>query len=825
MRWRITVLPPRWTLMKKPLFPLNSALSARGRPGNKAPLLWLFFHGGLLAALALSALLGSPPRINSSLMDILPSAGGTSVAAADALLSGRSSRQFVILSGAEDFTQAKAGAQAFYEALESAPGIETLTLWTDAAYLARLNRYLYDYRFMLLDGARVEALESGGEAEIAANALASVYGAFTFTPLDNLAGDPFLLAELHLKRFLASPLLSGGNLSLKDDVLAARVEGNWYVLLRGSLAPAGLALVEKANPVRRIYEAGGRALAEHTGARFYYSGVPFHSYQSSSSAQREISIISTIALIAVALLFLWVFRSPLPALASVAALGVSMASALAASLLVFREVHVLSFVFGTTLIGTCVDYSIHYFVYRRSLPVSASGMEVRSRLIRGISMSFVSTVICFTALLFAPFIILKQFAVFSAAGLLSSYLSVTCIYPFVWKVKAGVQNRALLSIAPRGLARRKARFALFAGIVLVLVILLYVNRERLRVENNIGGLYSMPAALMESEKINAAVMNYGASPWYFIVSGNSEEELLENEETLRSALDAEIAAGNLESYIAASLFIPSVKTQRASYEAAKKLLPLAASQFAALGFDGEAAEAYRREFAASENRFLVSGGAPFADELAANLLIGETGGRMFSCVLPLRAKAEAPFREIAAGQENVFLVNKVSDIGAALDRLTKIMLFLLCAAFAVIALVTRIFYPWGKTLRICAVPLFLVLAVLAVLSCLNIPLGFFTMVGLLLVFGLGLDYIFYGVESEKGGSEQPLTALAIFLSFITTALSFGALAFSGFAPVHLFGVTVFAGLCAAYISATLLTARAGSENQWNSGSDRSCAKE
>jgi predicted exporter len=804
-------------LMKKPLFPLNKKLN-RGARWGKAPLLWLCFHGGLLAALALSALLGSPLRINSSLMDILPASPGLkSASAADALLSGRNSRQMVILAGAKEFAAARSGAKALYEALEGEPGIESLTLWTDAAYLARLNQYLYDYRFMLLDGAAVEALESGGGAEIAADALASVYGAFSFVPLDNLEGDPFMLAESRLKRFLASPLLAGGNLSLKDDVLAAQYEENWYVLIRGVLAPSGLALAGGENPVRRILSAGDGIASQ--GVRFYYSGIPFHSYQSSSSAQREISIISTVALAAVFLLFLWVFRSPVPVLASVAALGLSMLSALAASLLAFREVHVLSFVFGTTLIGTCVDYSIHYFVYRRSL--DAPGGEVRSRIIRGIVMSFISSCICFAALLFAPFAILKQFSVFLVAGLGSSCLSVTCIYPLL---PAG----RLAKKPPRiafGVTGGRARFVVLGAAALALLVILGVNRAKMRVNNKISDLYSMPAYLLEGEKINAAVMNYGASPWYFIVSGSTTEELLENEENLALALDREIAAGNLDSYLAASLFIPSVKTQRKSYEAAKNLLPLAASQFAALGFESAVAEAYRGEFAAAEDRFLVPGAAPFADELAANLLIGETGGRMFSCVLPLRAKTEAPFREIAAGQENVFFINKAADIGAALDRLTKIMLFLLCAAFAVIALVTRIFYPWRKTLRICAVPLFLALAVLAVLSCLDIPLGFFTMVGLLLVFGLGLDYIFYGVESEKGGGEQPLTALAVLLSFATTALSFGALAFSGFAPVHLFGVTVFAGLCAAYISATLLTARAGSENQRNSGSGRSSAKE
>jgi predicted exporter len=78
------------------------------------------------------------------------------------------------------------------------------------------------------------------------------------------------------------------------------------------------------------------------------------------------------------------------------------------------------------------------------------------------------------------------------------------------------------------------------------------------------------------------------------------------------------------------------------------------------------------------------------------------------------------------------------------------------------------------------------------------------MVGLLLVIGLGLDYIFYTVESENKTEGKTHTSMAIFLSFATTALSFGALVLSSFVPAHIFGVTVFSGLCAAYIFANLL---------------------
>jgi len=68
---------------------------------------------------------------------------------------------------------------------------------------------------------------------------------------------------------------------------------------------------------------------------------------------------------------------------------------------------------------------------------------------------------------------------------------------------------------------------------------------------------------------------------------------------------------------------------------------------------------------------------------------------------------------------------------------------------------------------------------------------------------LGLDYIFYMI-GKKQGEEKPLTSLAVVLSFLTTLLSFGALVLSSFTPTHIFGLTVSAGLGAAFIFAMLL---------------------
>jgi predicted exporter len=323
---------------------------------------------------------------------------------------------------------------------------------------------------------------------------------------------------------------------------------------------------------------------------------------------------------------------------------------------------------------------------------------------------------------------------------------------------------------------------------------------------------------MESEILSAVVMNRGTAPWYFIVAADTPQELLEYEEALRESLDAEKVRGNPGSYLAASLFVPSLKTQERNYNASRALLPLAAAQFDALGFPPEQAEEFRGEFESLAGQYRSVEDLPsYLGSLFSNLWIGEAGGRYYSCVLLVNAKDRDRFQAMAEELDFVFFMNKAEDIGKELDRLTRTMLILLFAAYIGIVLMVIIRYRRLTALRIASVPLILVLAVLAALAVSNTALGFFPMVGLILVFGLGLDYMFYRADGGGDKAGNWLTSFAIVLSYVTTALSFGALVLSTFVPVHVFGLTVFAGLSSAFISAMLIRDRVSSENQRSTG--------
>lgn len=78
----------------------------------------------------------------------------------------------------------------------------------------------------------------------------------------------------------------------------------------------------------------------------------------------------------------------------------------------------------------------------------------------------------------------------------------------------------------------------------------------------------------------------------------------------------------------------------------------------------------------------------------------------------------------------------------------------------------------------------------------QIPINFFVIVGLILTLGIGIDYALFFKDSE---SHADSTALAVMLSALTTLVSFGTLAFSHFAPISVFGLTVLLGISMCFL--------------------------
>jgi len=771
--------------------------------------LWILFH--LIVIACFSAMLAVKRHINidADLFNMLPKpVMGKALDAADEKLAEMTGQNVFILVSNPDFAKAKEVAGTVYGKLSASDRFKSVSLYQNDDVFGPVLEYMNHFKYNLLDDAAVSELTAqGGAEEFAQNALATAYGAFTMTSLENLDRDPFMLSEYNLQNMLRTLQESGTKMSIKDGVLASFANERWYVMIRGVLNKKGATLASKDNAVYLIHDVCNKL--ENDGTHFVYSGIPFHSYKSSTNATIEISIISTVSLIVVMIILLMLFQRPSPILFSILSIVWSSITAVLATLAIFGKMHILTLLFGTSLIGSCIDYSLHYFINWKGNLLCHKGYQLRNHLIKGLSLSLISTLLCYFILVFAPFNLLKQMAVFSMSGIFSSFLTVVCLYPLipVPTTKRGIKLLRYYTTPAwynKKLVGRIVVTAMFVASISILV----VKHKNVRIENNLSRLYKMEGREMENEKEAAAILQYNPSGWY-IVSGNTVEETLQAEEKITASLRQMNAGKEKGGFVCTTNYIPSIKRQKESRAAAASLLPLAEEQYEWLGLDPSLADVLKKDFEDHEDDFIIMG-KNVPEEISAvvsNAWLGEIDGKYYSVILPVSVLDFEAYKALA-DNENVFFISKVRSMNKDLDRLSSMIINLFAIVYVILFIVLKFFYSLKQASKIISIPLLIVLWTAAIFALYGIDFEFFSITGLILVFGLGLDYVIYMIENEKRkdtSENGKLEPFAILVSFITTAVSFGALTLSKFVPVHMIGLSIFIGLTTAFVSTFFYT--------------------
>ena len=793
---------------------------------------WLLYHCALIIFFLIALLVfRGQIGIDSDLFNLVPkSISMASVKKADDKMMSVTSQNVFVLVAHEDFSEAKKVAEAVYDGLKDSKNFESVSLYNDVSSMGEITDFLYNFRANLIDEKTADRiLESeGGAEDFALEALSKAYGGFTMLPLDNIDTDPFLLTEYNLQSYLSALQNAGTAMSVKDGVLASKFEDKWYIMIRGILSPAGAKLASKHNAITQIYDVCGNNSAD--GISFVYSGTPFHSHESSNSASREISIIATVSMLAVIILLIFIFRSPKPLIYSVGSIMISLGAAVLATLAVFHKMHVITLVFGTSLIGSCIDYSLHFFTHWAANKELKSSVEIRNHIFSGLLMAIVSTGICFAILLFAPFMILKQMSLFCLTGLVSSFLTTVAVYPYIklpenrGKVRFTAAFAKLVSKMEQKWVGRSVIISLFV----LSIFSIAVFHKNVRIKNDLLTLYDMKGRLLQDEITASQVIQYTPGGWY-IVSGDTEEQALENEEKLRRKFEE--MTDSKVGYVSTSSFIPSKEVQKKSQEAYKKLLALAPEQLQSLGFEDlecfDALAALVSDFENNKDNYVSFENAnvpAFIESAISSAWLGKVEGKYFTVLLPTKVTDYANYRSLAEADGNVYFISKSQDISVDLDNLTLMIFKFFIVAYILMFIMLRFFYSWKQALKIISVPFLIILFVLAVFAAAGINMEFFSVTGLILVFGLGLDYIIYMMENEKKSAvvecsrsesieTSVLEPFATMVSFVTTIISFGALALSSFKPVHLIGLSIFIGLATAYVSSFFYGRQGKSEKE------------
>lgn len=763
----------------------------------RSSFLWVIFHAAIVAL----ALCFSPLKINQDLFSVLPdSTGLREISAAEKELSSRTMSQINLFVGHKDFAVARAAADSLGAAFAKDSSFESFRLTIDGNDLSKSREFIYKHRFSLQGKDFAQELSQGSSA-LEEEALQRAFGAFTIADLSNVEEDPFLLGERAFDRMTIHSPLIPKNLTIKDGYLVANDKKS-FIFISATLSKNVSSFASEDHVLTRLEKRIQQLKTENPGLVVAKSGVPFHSYESSANAQQEIFWISGVSMLAILILLLYVFKTPLPIVATIGSLSVAIGTALCGTWLVFGNIHIFTFVFGTTVIGIGIDYSVHYWTH-----AAFSKGDARKQIFKSLTLGFATTALSYIALSVSPFPLLQQMAVFALIGLTSAYFTTNLVYPKLnrftatgKKVPLLIPNLFSAFYAKLQSLPRVAQVAMFLAFFAALVPGFF----KLDLHTDLRSLYKMSDELLESEKLSNRILDFGSAGFYFIVKGNSEQEVLETEELLTTKLTQEIADSSLKNFLATTLYITSQKSQRETFNIAKeKLAPNASAMLKNFGFENDSV--FQKSMQKEPEYLSPESNLPKQwNELLSSLWLGRVDDSYYSVVLPLHVQNVDKINNLSNLSPNIYAVDKMGEINSTLTKLSQIALWLVLAAYLVIFVLLSFVYKPAGAFRVLRAPLLASLFTAAIFGYFNIPFNIFAVSGVILILGIGIDYALFFREGSK---HAGITTLAVLVSAMTTVFSFGTLAFSNFNPVFTFGLAVFLGILGSLLFAPLSTRR------------------
>ncbi len=760
------------------------------------------------AALGLSVWRGA--QIETNVMALLPPAERDPVvAAAVRRFDEQLSRRHIVLVGASRFDDARAAGERLAELLcdSEAFGDVTLRVSSDPAAIAQFYR---GHNAQLLTPALRDALQAGGADAAIAHAQRLLYNPAAPINSKLLASDPLLL----FYDFVASQRGSAGNLQLRDGLLTTQHDGIHYVLLQLQLNGDPFAIDLQQRVVPALDQALAQLQAEQPSLQLLDIGAVRYARAGVEAAQREVSSIGLLSLLGIVLIILVVFRSLLPLLASLVPVAVGAAAALASCWLLFGSVHLLTLVFGTSLLGIAVDYSMHFFCDRLAGGDGWTPRSALQRILPGVVLGLWTTVVGYAGLFVSGFPAMQQMALFSTVGVTVATLCVIWLYPCWVTQPARNPDQRWLVLAEKllqALRPRPAPVWRTALWLLPLLVAVAIGLAQLRSNDDIRLLQSAPPELRAAETQIRAITGVDGAGQFLLVRGASPEQVLQHEEALLPALAALQRDGALAGVDALSQRLPSAMTQRGN---ALQLLALVGERDAlqryvdTIGLDPALIDRYAQAVVDAQRLpplTLDDWLATEAGRAQAHLWLGAIPGGGHASLMALQGVTDAgALRTLAAGA-GVTYVDKVTDISDLFGRYRERTGWLIAFGYGLILLQLIRRYGWRRGAAVMLPTALAALLTIAGLGWFGEQLNLFHLLALLLVLGIGVDYALFLVEA---GDHTAATMLTILLSALSTELSFGLLALSDTAAVRAFGLTVFIGVAGSMLLAPLVLQKA-----------------
>ena len=764
--------------------------------------LWLLLAIGVAAACGVQFYSAGRIPVQTNLLALLPATERNPVAElAIGKLADAAGNRAVFLINSKESAEA---ARTFGSLLRKSGAFQTVVDTIPPFDPKQITGLYLRHQYSLLAKTDRDDLTKG-DPDLEGRLQRKLYTPFQFGLTVSPSDDPFGFTD----NWLASLPLRNFRLEPEDGVLVAHADSKTWVFVSAELPGSAYNGTVQKTVGKAIAAAEEELKQTHSDVEILRTGTVFYADAARQTAERELDLIGAGSLIGMLLMLYLVFRSVRPLALGLLSVGFGIGAAVAVTIAIHGEMHLITLVFGASLIGEAIDYAIQYFAAHLGAGRDWEPMAGLRRIAPGLILALATSLLGYGVLLLAPFPALAQIALFAFIGLSAAWLSVFLLLPALL-VRPVRRDPEMAVAVPQKLLHwwrtnmtRRHCFLLAALILAVAV----PGWLRLSSNDDVRLLVSRPAELVAQEEKIRKLTGIGNSSQFFLVEGDTPDAVLAREEQLTARLDTLASQGTITTYQALSAFVPSAERQAQNHRLWQERIFADETALKKLFADSELrddiADAQITAFKASAKQSLhledwlqAPISAPFR-----HLWLGQLTQTYAAIVVPQGARDLIPLTVLSDDLPGITYVDKAGSVSRLFHDYRQWSALWLFGALVLVYGVLCLRYGWRQSIVTLLPTLLSVALSLSVFGYLGAPLTLFNLMALMLVLGVGVNYAIF---LREGGGRAAATLAGVLLSAGTTLLSFGLLAFSSMPALSGFGLTLLVGVAFAVVLAPMV---------------------
>lgn len=687
-------------------------------------------------------------------------------------LSHQLNRSIMWLVGSETLENAMQGATQLQQHLQQIPQLKAIEGKKPEQQQA-WQQYFFTHRSQLISSALQQQLQQ--PEHYFQSILAQLYSPMSGISTKELQQDPLLLTRNTLLQTKRTPL------QWQDGWLYVQSAGKYYVLLQAKLKPEHDNLKEKSDIISTIRQAEQQVKQRYPAIELDSRSALYFSDYAAKSVEQDIKIIGIGSALGILLLMFIVFRSLIPLVLLLCSLATGILWGTLAIWCIFGEIHLLTVALSASLVGVSADYSLHFLSERYFNQQHEKSDRTLTKLRPTLLFAFITTVLAYSVLGFAPLIILKQMAVYAVFGLAGALFTIFTLYPFF--TQKNLQRRfpywQHINHYLQAWQTKPWLTWLIASLVLISLCLL----PQLKINDDVRLLQAQPTHLQQIEQKFDRILQQNSQLQYFIVQSTQEEELLTRLEQLFTSLHR---TNRIQPMIVFSDYLPSQHSQAKNHQLVQHALQQLHHQFQPFGIN---INIYHYS-PISLTQFLTS---PIGQNLGSFFF---QDADQYYALIPLKQSEDKLATEIAQQHDGISYHNTTQDWSRLFEQSRDHILIILAISIMIVTGFLSYQFSLNAALRMMTVITTAMLLALTTLVLTGQYFNLFSSLALILILGMGLDY---GIFLLKNRHFLSSSFIAVILSALTTQLSFGLLMLSQTTALVSFATVLCVGISTAFL--------------------------